>query len=137
MYALRMSVVEISREIPAQFLLETSIEGIDSRVCIVPTEDAHAGAKRDPAARGDGYDIGPRWRLRGGAKTGRSERGRADYAELLRAVVGDGSHLRQHVLSSVKDAIAGPQHGFSLLGNVPGEAKPRLKFFFGAVQRAV
>src|SRR5260370_23361353 len=132
-----MSKIEIHGKVPGDLLLETDIRRVDSWICIVLTKHPHAGAKWNPATRCDGYDIGPRRRLGRSTKTCGGESRCADYAKLLCAIVGNRSHLRQHVLSSVVDTIAGPQDRLPGLGNIPRKAETRLKFFLGTMQRAI
>src|SRR6266550_1088547 len=128
MHALRMSKIEVDGKVPGDLLLEADIRRVDSWIRVVLTKDSHTGAKWNSAARCDGYDIGPGRRLRRSPKTRGGKTRCANYAKLLSAIVSDRSHLRQHVLSPVINAIAASQNRLSGLGNIPGKPEPRLKF---------
>src|SRR5206468_5601632 len=106
-----MSEVKVNRKIGCDLLLELYVRRIDSRVSVILAKYADRGAERNSARRRHRLDAGPSGWLRGGTKAGEGEGGVTKYTELLDAVVSNRSYLRQHVLTSVKDAITSSQYG--------------------------
>src|SRR5689334_4396484 len=110
MHALRMSEVKVQREIAGDLLLELYVRRVDSGIGVILTKDAHRGPGRNTSRRRYRLYAGPgRW-LGGSAKAGKSETGVTKNSELLHAVVGDRSDLRQHILPPIENSIAGPQN---------------------------
>src|SRR6267143_2281111 len=134
MHALRVSEVKVHGEIARDFLFELRVKCIDARVRVILVKDTNRSAEWNTSRRRHALYPRPDGRSGGRAKAGKGKAGVAENAELLHAVVGDRSHLSQHVLPAIENAITGSQHGRAFLRKVPGESHARVELFLRAVQ---
>ena len=89
MDSLRMGKIKVDRKVSRNLVLETKVRRVNSRISIVLTEHAHAGAEWNAAARGHRDNVGPSRRLGGSSETSEGEGAGANDSKLLRAIVGD------------------------------------------------
>src|SRR6185436_12460708 len=112
MNTLRVSEIEIHRQVFSKLLLELNVCRVDPRVSIVLAKHANRCKGRKATQRRHVHDVGP---YRQGLTVATAEGRSARNTELLHAVVSDRTNLRQHVLASVKDARMRPQHRLALI----------------------
>src|SRR5258705_5284140 len=146
MNTLRMCEIEVQRKISRDLLLKLYVRGVDSWVSVVLAERPNAAEAGERISnRTSGCETVDR-RAGTGSRRHQTRPGgtyewvckqAAGDRLLLHAVSGNRTHLRQHVLPRIVNAVATSQDRFTILRSVPGKAYSRLKLFLRAVQRAV
>src|SRR5258705_9908293 len=146
MNALRMCEIEVQRKIICDLLLKLHVRGVNPRISVILAEHPDATEAWERVSNRTSGCEAVDCRAGTGSRRHQTRPGgtyewvckqAAGDRLLLHAVSGNGTHLRQHVLPRIVNAVATSQDRFTILRSVPGKAYSRLKLFLRAVQRAV